>query len=96
MEKFFYRVQEGDSVFSISEKFDIPVCIIIKLNNLKKDVSVGDVLYLKNERKTRYRVKPFDTAESVAQKFCIDKRRLLEENGVNYLFYGMILQIDDR
>jgi LysM repeat protein len=94
MEKFFYRVQEGDSLFSISEKFNIPACVIIKLNNLKKEVSLGDILYLEYCEKIRYKVKLFDTAESVAQKFGVDKDKLLKENGVKYLFYGIILQID--
>lgn len=94
MEKFFYRVQEGDSLFSISEKFNIPACVIIKLNNLKKEVSLGDILYLEYCEKIRYKVKLFDTAESVAQKFGVDKDNLLKENGVKYLFYGIILQID--
>lgn len=94
MEKFFYRVQEGDSLLSISEKFNIPACIIIKLNNLKKEVCLGDILYLEYCEKMRYKVKLFDTAQSVALKFGVDKDKILKDNGVNYLFYGMVLQID--
>ena len=38
MKKFFYRVQAGDSVLSLAQKFNLSVCKIIADNNLKKEI----------------------------------------------------------
>ena len=43
-----YRVRRGDTLYSISEKFNMPIMAIIKLNNLKGDnLEVGQTLMIK-------------------------------------------------
>ena len=43
-----YKVKKGDTLFSISEKFNMPVDAIIKLNDLKEsNLSIGQVIMIK-------------------------------------------------
>ncbi len=93
MKKFFYRVTENDTLFSIAQKFNIPVTLLVKLNNLKTEVESGDLLYIEKEDCLLYNVKPFDTASSLALKFNTTEQKILSDNGVDYLFYGLIIKI---
>ena len=88
--KFYYRVLEGDSVFSIANRFNIPVNLLIYQNNLKEEVCLGDLLYLEVENYTLYSVQPLETFESLAKKFNLSKQRLIEKNNnLPYIFYGL-------
>lgn len=93
MKKFFYRVCEQDSIFSVAEKFSVPVTALIKLNNLKEEIAEGDLLYIESEERTLYRVKPFETEKTIGEKFNISPEKILEDNGVPYLFYGLIITL---
>ena len=89
MEKFFYRVENKDTVFSVCQKFQIPPTVLIKLNGLNKEISCGDLLYIEKPACKTYKVKPFDTVELVAKELGLNKTELLEKNGLEYLFYGI-------
>ena len=93
MEKFFYRVEDGDTVFSVSQKFQIPPTLLIKQNCLKKEITCGDLLYIERCVGNFYAVKPFDTIEDISKKFCVSKDEILQNNGIDYLFYGLIIKI---
>ncbi|MBE5753949.1 MAG: LysM peptidoglycan-binding domain-containing protein [Clostridiales bacterium] len=93
MEKFFYRVEHGDTILSVSNKFCTPAILIINLNNLKKEICAGDILYIEKENCKTYTVKPFETVEMLAQRFGVEKEELLQKNGVDYLFYGLTIKI---
>ena len=92
MKKIFYRVEDGDTVFSLAERFSVSVGVIIAQNNLKKEIETGDMLYIEvDESKTAYKVQPFDTVVSVGRKFNVPPEKILFDNGVSYLFYGLII-----
>ena len=43
-----YKVRRGDTLYSISEKFNMPVEALVKLNNLNGDIlKVGQTLMIK-------------------------------------------------
>ena len=43
-----YKVKKGDTLFSISEKFNMPIDVIIELNDLKgNNLSIGQVIMIK-------------------------------------------------
>ena len=43
-----YKVKRGDTVYSISKKFQMPVDLIIKMNNIKDyELSVGETIIIK-------------------------------------------------
>ncbi|MBQ6728013.1 MAG: LysM peptidoglycan-binding domain-containing protein [Clostridia bacterium] len=95
MEKFFYRVVEGDSIAALSSRFNIPQTVIIKCNNLSREISEGDVVVIRALTGKTYRVQPFDTLESVAERFNVSAETLAQVNGVDYLFYGLTLVIPE-
>ena len=80
-------MEAGDTALSVSKRFNIPVCTLIKLNNLKKEITAGDLLYLENADKI-YHVQLFDTLLSVAEKFKISGQEIKEKNGIEYIYYG--------
>lgn len=90
MKKFFYRVQDGENVFAIARKFGVPIFKIIALNALTYDVCAGDIIYIESVVGKKYNVQPFDSLESVLQKFSLSKEDFVAKNGdVIYIFYGM-------
>ena len=93
MENFFYRVEYGDTVFSISHRFSIPPTKLIELNKLTCEVEEGDVLFIQKATGCLYHVKPFETALSIAQKFGTTEHKILHDNGVEYVFYGLIIYV---
>ncbi len=94
MKKFFYRVQEGDSVLSVSERFGTPVIKIISLNNLSREVETGDMILLEEDGGGTYTVQPNDSLECILEKFHICESEFIEKNGkVDYVFYGLKIKI---
>ena len=93
MKKIFYRVSEGDSIFDIALAFNIPPTVIIKQNNLAREVEAGDMLYFECEDCTLYKVQPCDTLFSIAKKFNTTEQKILEDNCVPYIFCGLIIKV---
>ena len=95
MEKFFYRVIKGDSLAALSSRFSLPETAIINDNNLSCEISEGDMLFIRAAAGKTYRTQPFDTIESVAEKFNVSAKTLAQVNGVDYVFYGLTLIIPE-
>ena len=93
MKKFFYRVKEGDTLFSLCEKYSVPQTEIVKLNGLKQEISEGDVLYFEIVDSPVYRVDVCDTVRSLSEKFNVPEEYVKEQAGSDYLFYGLKLRI---
>ena len=93
MEKFFYSVEEGDTLYLVANKLSVPSISIVKNNNLKRELQAGDLIYVEKDNCTVYKVMPFDTAKSVAKKFGVNEQELLKKNGVEYFFYGLTIKI---
>ena len=90
MKKFFYRVQKGDGLLTISEKLSVPVGLIITLNALAVEPTEGDLLYIeRDERLKIHTVGINDTIESLARHYCTTPEKILSNNAVDYLFYGL-------
>lgn len=93
MKKIFYRVQKGESLISVSNKFCVPIFDLINLNGLKNEIEAGDILIIEKTSNC-YKVGVLDTLESVAQKFGLTPERLSFINGgITYVFYGLTLKI---
>ena len=96
MKKFFYRVTDGDTVSILSEKFVVPTCKLIELNNLEREVEEGDILYVEinDERRYKtYKVDVRDTLNSIAKKFNTTEEKILLDNNLPYIFYGLIILV---
>ena len=93
MKNFLYRVQDGDTVFSVSEKFNIPPCLIIKENNLNCELQAGDMLVIPEFYGKVYTVGIFENIEDIAERFSTSPEKILRDNGVSYVFYGLKIKI---
>ncbi len=65
---------------------------IIFINQLKEEVSAGDILLIEREKNT-YLVKPTDTIEEIAKKFGVLPEHILEKNHIPYIFCGLIIAL---
>lgn len=93
MKKFFYRVQEGDSLIGIANKFNISVFSLIVDNQLCEEVSNGDVLFIDSEHKT-YAPLPMEDFNCVSKKIGVPTDELKRLNvNIPYLFYGVRINI---
>ena len=92
MEKFFYRVQSGDSILSLCQRFNCSMGKLISLNGLVREIRAGDILFVEREKQV-YMVKPTDTLNSIAKKFCVLPQSILEKNRIPYIFCGLIIAI---
>lgn len=103
---FMYTVKQGDSLYSISKKYNTTVQALVDLNNLKTtSLSIGQVLripetYTKEEdmvmpNYTNYTVKKGDTLYSIARDNNIDVNTLMKDNAItnNNLKIGQTIRI---
>lgn len=65
---------------------------LIFINQLKGEVSAGDIVLIEREKKT-YLVKPTDTIEKIAGRFKVSPDYLLEKNHIPYIFCGLIVAL---
>lgn len=97
-----YTVQRGDSLWKISQKYEVPVNDIISFNNLSSiDLQVGDELKIPLTSQDNdtifktYNVKTGDTLWSIAKKFNVSVNDLKTANNLttNLLSVGQSLTI---
>lgn len=77
-----YEVQTGDTLASISKKFNISVDTIVWANDLKKNdvIRIGQKLVILPISGVAYTIKSGDTVSEIAEKFNISQRELSEFN----------------
>ena len=97
----YYTVQRGDTLYSISRKFNVPVDRIKEINNLtSNNISIGQRIYLtdNNEPTTNnnYIVKRGDTLYSIARDNNISVEELKRINNItnNNIYPGQELIIN--
>ena len=96
-----YKVQSGDTLYSISKKLDTTVTELKKLNNLSSNMlSVGQALKIPTKavdigETDIYQVQSGDTLYSIARKYNISVNELKNLNNLvdNTLSIGQILEV---
>lgn len=99
----YYKVQSGDSLWSIAKKFNTTVNKLKEKNNLKSNLlSVGQILYLSEDEDVNttptndvYIVKSGDTLYSIANKYNTTVNDLKTINNLtsNNLYIGQKLKL---
>ena len=95
-EEDIYIVKKGDSLWSISKKYNISVEDLINLNNLENiNLKVGDQLYVPRQEENIYVVKKGDTLWSISKELQIPVNQIKEMNNLtsNLLSIGQNLII---
>lgn len=103
---FIYYIQRGDTLYSISRRYDIPLALIMRANPFVDiyNLQIGDAICIPGRRPggnvttTNYTVRPNETIQDVLDRFRIDWEELLRYNRLSlmYLLPGMILKIPSR
>lgn len=96
----YYKVQSGDSLWSIAKKFNTTVTKLKELNNLSTNLlKIGQILYLPTEETTiptnTYTVKSSDSLYSIAKKYntTVTELKTLNSLTSNLLSIGQVLKI---
>ena len=95
--QFYYRVQDGDTVQNICQKFNTCKENIFR-NNWDLDFYVGEWILIKsNEFKTHY-VKPMETLEIIAKKYKTTNEKIMTDNNLQTekLFIGQKLKVYEK
>lgn len=95
-----YIVKQGDTLWSIAQKYQTTVNVLKSVNNLVSDVIVpGQVLVIpKGDVSTMYVVKPGDTLWRIANQYGVSVDQLVSYNNLpnHMLAVGQILMIPSR
>ncbi len=80
-----YRVEEGDTVSSIAQKFNISSQTILWANNLSSSakIKVGQKLIILPVSGVLYTVKQGDTLSDIAKRYKADVKKIIEYNGLS-------------
>lgn len=85
----YYTVQKGDTLYSISRRFNIPIDEIIRINNLNTNIlSIGQIIYLQDQNNDEYdvyEVQKGDSLWAISRKYDIKVNDLIELNNLTDL-----------
>ena len=102
MAEEYYLVEKGDTLYSISQKFNVPISRIKQLNNLQNNtLMIGQKIYLAdintNDNLQKHIVQRGETLYSIAKKYNITLEKLKEQNNItdNILQIGQVLTISE-
>lgn len=77
-----YVVRKGDSLFSISKKFNISVDAILSINSMKDAsiLQIGTVLQIPNMNGISYTVRKGDSLSAITARYKVDMNKLVDVN----------------
>lgn len=93
MNGYYYRVREGETLFSLSHRFRVPPVLLARENGLTAEPEEGDILYLPPPPARTYRVGVTDTEETLSARFHRPAKEIFSENGIEYLFPFLVLSV---
>ena len=92
-ENIIYRVRANDTILTVSETLKVPPYKLIADNNLTEEIYQGQLLIVKRLNRKLYRVKPFDTVDSICEKFNLSKEEFISINGKNLVNFNILIYV---
>ena len=86
--RFVYKVQKGETLRTIAQKFKTTKELIININSLTKEILEGEYIVVEIIEGQEYIVEPYDTIESIAQKFSVSAQNIMIKNKIDFIFVG--------
>lgn len=97
-----YILKEGDTLYSLSQKYNKDIDSIIEVNKIKDitSLSVGSKIIIPDTSyaEKKYTVMSGDTLFSISKKFNLSLSNIMEYNGINIgdvIFLGQELRLDN-
>ena len=90
---FVYRVEKGENVFLLANKFHTTIDVIVKINGITEDVKCGQFLLIERIEGEEYFVKPKDTILKIANYDEEKKAQIVSKNKIEYVYVGQKLYI---
>ena len=89
MKNFFHRITRGDTVYNLSELYNISPLLIIADNNLNDEPCEGDLIIIRNIKGLKkYIAGLSDDFESTAKKLGVKETDLRLLNPAPYIYVG--------
>ena len=82
----YYKVKEGQSLKTIAEAFSVSIYSLVRENDLREEVFVGQILKIPSTRGNAYTASPSDTKTLLCGSDENFKRR---NGGVGVVYPGM-------
>lgn len=82
-----YEIKEGDTLYKISQKYDVNTKLLAELNGLNLDdyIYAGELLNVPKKDVSYYITKEGDTIKIVSKIFNVKEEDLLRQNETIYL-----------
>ena len=96
MEYLIYRVRKGEKAEDVARKTGVAARRICALNNCREEqIEEGVRMLIAQAEGREYVVRPFDSLSSVARRFNVSEKHILENNGLTSptLFIGQKLYV---
>lgn len=97
LDRVYYRVQDGDSLESISREHSASINNITR-NNPDIPLYVGEVVRIDRDRIIYHIVTPADTLAKIADKYKTSVEDIIKSNNLmsTQLYLGQRLEIEDK
>ncbi len=93
LDEFYYKVQKGDSLSSLADKFHTTESVIIKNNRLSSDVKDGELIFITKIKGEKRVVMPYDSLEKLCDYDKVKIDEVVRKNMIDYLFVGQVIYI---
>ncbi len=92
-ENFIYVCNDSESVEEVAAEVGVPAAVLRKTNKVSGGLKAGDELLVVRSDSCVYRVAAGDTADEIAETFNVSVKELMEFNGVEGIYPGLVLYI---
>ena len=90
---FLYKVELGDSLKSIADKFNTTQRVLIVINGLEFEPKVGEFIIVEKLEGESHVVLPLETLDSIAQKYNVSVQEIIRKNKTDVIFVGQKIYI---